>query len=164
MPPARPRRSVGSLRSSRFVQRRNATRRPRPFRREAGRWETSLEAMRALQRRLRNVVYAQILEDQKLREAGVPGGHSGTTLHSGTTDLTPDIGSLDKPLPEPPRQSLSPRSRRCLDTNGRHMRTDVGGGTPASSLRRCSTEYDCDAPVPGGLAKVWGRWREGIGR
>jgi hypothetical protein len=35
------------------------------------------------------------------REAAGPGGHSGTTLQSSVTDLTPDIGSSDKPHPGP---------------------------------------------------------------
>jgi transposase len=39
--------------------------------------------------------------DQKRREATGPGGHSGTTLQSSVTDLTPDIGSSVKPLPGP---------------------------------------------------------------
>jgi hypothetical protein len=56
-----------------------------------------MEAMRALKRRLSNVVHAQMVADQKRREAADPGGHSGTTLQSSVTDLTPDIGSSDKP-------------------------------------------------------------------
>jgi Phage integrase family len=35
-----------------------------------------------------------------VEEAG-PGGHSGATLSSSATDLTPDIGSSDKPQPAP---------------------------------------------------------------
>jgi hypothetical protein len=37
-----------------------------------------------------------------------PGGHSGTTLHSSVTDLTPDIGSSDKPLPGPATNQPKP--------------------------------------------------------
>jgi transposase len=58
-------------------------------------------AMRALKRRLSNVVYARMLADQNQRETAGPGGHSGTTLQSSATDLTPDIGSSDKPYPGP---------------------------------------------------------------
>ena len=71
--------------------------------------KTSMEAMRALKRRLSNVVYARMVEDQKRREAAGPGGHSGTTLQSSVTDLTPDIGSSDKPLPGP--ANTHPRTR-----------------------------------------------------
>ncbi|HEX8973538.1 MAG TPA: hypothetical protein VF825_18435, partial [Oryzihumus sp.] len=70
--------------------------------------KTSMEAMRALKRRLSNVVYARMAEDQKRREATGPGGHSGTTLQSSVTDLTPDIGSSDKPLPGPANSQPKP--------------------------------------------------------
>jgi transposase len=63
--------------------------------------KTPNEAMRALKRRLSNIVYAQMLADQKRREATGPGGHSGTTMQSSVTDLPPDIGSSEKPLPGP---------------------------------------------------------------
>lgn len=63
--------------------------------------KTSMEAMRALKRRLSNVVYARMLADQKRCEAAGPGGHSGTTLQSSVTGLTPDTGPSDKPQPEP---------------------------------------------------------------
>ena len=63
--------------------------------------KTSMEAMRALKRRLSNVVYARMVTDQKRREAAGPGGHSGTTLHSSVTGMTPDTGPSDKPLPGP---------------------------------------------------------------
>lgn len=63
--------------------------------------KTSMEAMRALKRRLSNVVYARMLNDQKQREAAGPGGQSGTTLQSSVTGLTPDTGPSDKPHPEP---------------------------------------------------------------
>ena len=63
--------------------------------------KTSMEAMHALKRRLSNVVYARMLADHNQREATGPGGHSGTTMQSSVTDLTPDIGSSDKPLPGP---------------------------------------------------------------
>ena len=71
----------------------------------------SMMAQRALKRRLSNVVYARMLEDQKRREAADPGGHSGTTLQSSATDQTPEIGTSEKPHPEPathqPRTDLA---------------------------------------------------------
>jgi transposase len=63
--------------------------------------KTSMEAMRCLKRRLSNIVYRQMVHDQDARTATGPGGHSGTTLQSSVTDLTPDVGSSDKPLPGP---------------------------------------------------------------
>jgi transposase len=84
-----------------IVQLRNATegRAYYDARKAAG--KTSMEAMRCLKRRLSNVIYRQMLYDQDHRQVTGPGGHSGTTLKSSVTDLTPDIGSSDKPLPGP---------------------------------------------------------------
>jgi transposase len=65
----------------------------------------SMMAMRALRRRLSNVVFARMLADQKRREAAGPGGQPGTTTDSSVTDLTPDIGSSEKPRPGPATQS-----------------------------------------------------------
>jgi transposase len=90
------------------VQLRNPTEGRAYFDAKKAAGKTSMEAMRALKRRLSNVVYAQMLADQKRREATGPGGHSGTTLQSSATDLTPDIGSSDKPLPEPARTQPKP--------------------------------------------------------
>jgi transposase len=70
--------------------------------------KTSMEAMRALKRRLSNVIYARMVADQKRRQAAGPGGQSGTTLQSSVTDLTPDIGPSDKPLPEPATSHPNP--------------------------------------------------------
>ena len=79
----------------------------------------SMMATRALKRRLSNVIYARMLDDQKQRdhtmiETGT-GGHSGTTLHSSATDLTPDIGSSEKPHPGPADHELRTPSPPCLD-------------------------------------------------
>jgi transposase len=65
----------------------------------------SMMAMRALKRRLSNVVFACMLADQKRREEAGPGGQPGTTTDSSVTDLTPDIGSSEKPHPGPATQS-----------------------------------------------------------
>ncbi|GIG87726.1 hypothetical protein Pen02_26620 [Plantactinospora endophytica] len=70
--------------------------------------KTSMEAMRAPKRRLSNVVHARMVADQRRRQAADPGGHSGTTLLSGVTDLTPDIGPSDKPVPGPASSKPKP--------------------------------------------------------
>ena len=92
------------------VQLRNPTEGRAYFDAKKAAGKTSMEAIRALKRRLSNVVYTRMLADQNRREATGPGGHSGTTLQSSVTDLTPDIGSSDKPLPGPaypkPRTAL----------------------------------------------------------
>jgi transposase len=73
--------------------------------------KTSMEAMRCLKRRLSNVVvYREMLRDQDTARAAGPGGHSGTALQSCVTDLTPDVGSSDKPLPGP----VTPQPRTAI--------------------------------------------------
>src|SRR5215204_1381763 len=91
-----------------IVQLRNPTEGRAYFDAKKAAGKTSMEAMRALKRRLSNVVYTQMITDQKRAVATGPGGHSGTTLQSSVTDLTPDIGSSDKPLPGP--ASAQPRT------------------------------------------------------
>src|SRR6185437_14854125 len=61
----------------------------------------SMMAMRALKRRLSNVVFARMLADQQRREEAGPCGQPRTTTDSSVTDLTPDIGSSEKPHPGP---------------------------------------------------------------
>jgi transposase len=86
------------------VQLRNQTKgRPSYDARKAG-GMPSMMAMRALKRRLSNVVFTRMLADQKRREAG-PGGQSGTTPDSSATGLTPDTGPSDKPRPGPATHS-----------------------------------------------------------
>ncbi|MBU3068194.1 IS110 family transposase [Nocardia sp. NEAU-G5] len=63
--------------------------------------KTSMEAIRALKRRLSNVVYARMLADQRERETASPGGQSGTTTDSCATGPTPATGPSDKPQPGP---------------------------------------------------------------
>lgn len=72
-----------------------------------------LEAMRCLKRRLSDVVFHALQEDlrNKLRAAG-PEGHSGTTLTSSATDLTPMASSSDKSLTGPATKNATPRPIR----------------------------------------------------
>lgn len=68
----------------------------------------SMMAMRALKRRLSNIVYARMVADQNRRDQLVeqqhvtgPGGHRGHDSDSSATGSHPHTGSSDKPLPEP---------------------------------------------------------------
>src|SRR6185436_12362373 len=93
-----------------IVQMRNDTDGRAYYRRKLEQSKTTMEAMRCLRRRLSEVVYRQLVADAQLPsrdpdEAG-PGGHSGATKKSSATDQTPDIGSSDKPLPEPAPATL----------------------------------------------------------
>ncbi len=72
-----------------------------------------LEAMRCLKRRLSDVVFHALQEDlaERLRVAG-PEGHSGTTLTSSATDLTPMASSSDKSLTGPATKNRTPHSQK----------------------------------------------------
>jgi transposase len=94
-----------------IVQLRNDTTGRRYYRRRLADGKTPMEAMRCLRRRLSDVVYRQLVADLARRapDRAGPGGHSGATLKSGAADLTPVIGSSDKPLPGPAHPTLPPR-------------------------------------------------------
>jgi transposase len=70
------------------------------YRRRLAEGKPPLEALRALTRRLSNVVYRQMLADAKRLETG-PGGHAGATLTSSAADPIPMIDTSDKSLPGP---------------------------------------------------------------
>jgi hypothetical protein len=60
-----------------------------------------MEAMRALKRRLSDVVYKQMVKDATRAGTG-PGGHLGATLQSSAADPIPMIcDTSDKSLPGP---------------------------------------------------------------
>jgi transposase len=82
------------------VQLRNDTEGRRYYRRKLAAGKTSMEAMRALKRRLSDVVYRQMVTDAKRVRTG-PGGHVGATLQSSAADLNPKIDTLEKSLPGP---------------------------------------------------------------
>jgi len=70
------------------------------YRRRLADGKPPLEALRALKRRLSDVVYRQMLADTKRYETG-PGGHAGATLTSSAADPIPMIDTSDKSLPGP---------------------------------------------------------------
>jgi transposase len=82
------------------VQLRNDTEGRAYYRRKLAAGKTPMEAMRALKRRLSDVVYRQMINDAKTVETG-PGGHVGATLQSSAADLIPMIDTSEKSLPGP---------------------------------------------------------------
>jgi transposase len=82
------------------VQLRNDTEGRRYYRRKLAAGKTSMEAMRALKRRLSDVVYRQMVTDAKRSRTG-PGGHVGATLQSSAADLNPEVDTSEKSLPGP---------------------------------------------------------------
>jgi hypothetical protein len=63
-----------------------------------------MEAMRALKRRLSDVVYRRMVRDAKAAAGTGPGGHAGATLQSSAAGPTPTADSSDKPLPGPAKR------------------------------------------------------------
>jgi transposase len=117
-----------------IVQLRNDTEGRAYYRRKLTQSKTSTEAMRCLRRRLSDVVYRQLRADADTAKPTVdgagPGGHSGATTKSSATDLTPDIGSSDKPLPEPASGTLPAHpaaSQNTVSGNSRPPRRRTGG-------------------------------------
>jgi transposase len=66
------------------------------YRRRIAAGKTRMEALRALKRRLSDVVYRQLVADAKKAS---PGGHAGATTTSSAANPTPTIGSSDKSQP-----------------------------------------------------------------
>jgi transposase len=94
------------------VQLRHDTEGRRYFRRKLAAGKTPMEAMRALKRRLSDVVYKQMVADAKRLETG-PGGHAGPTLQSSAADPIPMVDTSEKSLPGP----AEPQPRTPLKIN-----------------------------------------------
>jgi transposase len=109
------------------VQIRNDTPGRDYYRRKLAAGKTPLEALRCLKRRISDAIYRQLLADARRSidpatvedQAGFteahepaagagPGGHCGATQESSATDLTPHIGTSDKPLHGPAEPTLQP--------------------------------------------------------
>jgi transposase len=104
------------------VQLRNPTEGRTYFDRRKTDGKTSMEAMRALKRRLSDLVYRQLLTDALKPTATGREGQPGNDSDSSAADSDPDIDSSDQPLPGPPAPSLNPHSSPPLVTEGRHVR------------------------------------------
>jgi transposase len=76
--------------------------------------KTPMEAMRALKRRLSDIVYHQMILDHRAAQAG-PGGHMGASLISSAAGSHPAAGTSEKSLPGPATSNATP-SRRTPET------------------------------------------------
>jgi transposase len=63
--------------------------------------KTSMEAMRALKRRLSDIVYRHLVDDAITHSVTSPGGQRGNVSDSSATGSHPHTGSSDQPLPGP---------------------------------------------------------------
>ena len=77
--------------------------------------KTPMEAMRALKRRLSDVVFRQMTADARARAARTgPGGHTGAATGSSAAGSDPDTGSSDKSLPGPATCDPTPTTPAIL--------------------------------------------------
>jgi hypothetical protein len=115
------------------------------FRRRVAAGKTKMEALRALKRRLSDVVYRQLVADAGKAS---PGGHTEATVASSAADPTPTVDSSDQSQPglnaEPthpdpddhdtptPLPTVAPaQRRRTADTKTTHT-----AGRPNTAVRR----------------------------
>ena len=116
-----------------IVQLRHDTDGRRYYDRRVAEGKTPTEAMRALKRRLSNVVYRQLVNDQKqkagvgeqgpeLRRTGSE-GHLGATTKSSAAGSNPNADASDKSLSEPVTTDATPTPGPSPDrtsTRSRH--------------------------------------------
>ena len=95
--------------------------------------KTPMEAMRALKRRLSDVVYRQLVNDQKQQAADdgdqdtetrrtASEGHLGATTKSSAAGSNPNTGASDKSLPEPVSIDATPTPGASPDGTSAHSR------------------------------------------
>ena len=93
-----------------IVQLRHDTQGRAYFRRKVAAGKTRMEALRCLKRRLFDVLYRRLVADAQRQDLTAgdtgPGGHFGATQESSAADLSPHVGTSDKPLPGPARATL----------------------------------------------------------
>ena len=95
-----------------IVQLRNDTEGRAYYRRKLAAGKTPMEAMRALKRRLSDIVYRRLVADQiRLHQAAKetgPGGHSGAATGSSAADSNPNVDASEKSLPGPANLKATP--------------------------------------------------------
>jgi transposase len=89
------------------VQLRNPTEGRAYYDRKVATGKTPMEAMRALKRRLSDVVYRQMITDARAAVTG-PGGHLGAATGSSAAGLHPSTGTSEKSLPGPAAHDPTP--------------------------------------------------------
>jgi hypothetical protein len=110
------------------VQLRHPTKGRAYYDRKVAAGKTPTEAMRALKRRLSDVVYRQMMTDARAAETG-PGGHVGAATGSSAAGSDPIAGASEKSLPGPAAHDLTPAAQPA------HPVASVtpGSGRPAAS-------------------------------
>ena len=101
------------------VQLRHPTKGRAYYDRKVAAGKTPMEAMRALKRRLSDVVYRQMMTDARTAKAG-PGGHVGAATGSSAAGSNPSAGTSEKSLPGPATDDLTPGKPAHSPGRSRH--------------------------------------------
>jgi transposase len=104
--------------------------------------KTPMEAMRALKRRLSDVVFRQMRADARAGRTG-PGGHVGAATGSSAAGSDPIAGTSDKSLPGPATCDPTPPGRSVLRTAPAAPRSD----RTAAAVKRPLLDGDEDRPT-----------------
>jgi hypothetical protein len=102
--------------------------------------------MRALKRRLSDVVFRQIMADARAAQTG-PGGHLGAATDSSAAGSDPDAGSSDKSLPGPATSDPTPASHPIPPVT---PAAPITAGPQPLSSGLCLTAARTGAHSPGG--------------
>jgi hypothetical protein len=102
-----------------------------------------MEAIRALQRRLSDIVYRHMLDDAispaaaGMIPAGAtgPGGHTGATTSSNAVDSNPASTLRRSHVPDPPPTSLRPHYQQPLEQRCPYDRSQAAADFVAASGR-----------------------------
>jgi transposase len=117
------------------VQLRHPTKGRAYFDRKVAAGKTPMEAMRALKRRLSDVVFRQMMADDRAARTG-PGGHTGAATDSSAAGSDPDAGSSDKSLPGPATCDPTPGTHPILPVTPDAL---VHAGPQPTSSELCLT-------------------------
>ena len=95
-----------------IVQLRNDTEGRAYYRRKIAAGKTPMEAIRALKRRLSDLVYRQLVNDQKRLQQAMkgtgPGGQAGAATGSSAANSNPNVDASEKSLPGPASPEATP--------------------------------------------------------
>jgi hypothetical protein len=121
------------------------------YRRKLAAGKTHMEAMRALKRRLSDLVYRQMAADATAAGTG-PGGQSGATLQSSAAGPIPIAGASEKSLPGPATTQRRTPFSPALDIEGSQKSNRRAVANPlrfgrALTVRACSAESALWVPI-----------------
>ena len=116
-----------------IVQLRNDTEGRAYYRRKLAAGKTTMEAMRALKRRLSDLVYRQLVADQKRQHRDLdttgPGGHTGAATGSSAADFDPNVDTSEKSLPGPASPEATPATAALPGRSSTRSRRPVPAPT-----------------------------------